>query len=94
MKENRELDRLFNPSSLAIVGASKDETKGGGRFLKRLIDDGFKGKLYPVNPREAELMGLKNYHSVLVIPGEVDLAILTVPARVAPEVMAECSRRV
>ena len=93
LKENRELDRLFNPSSLAIVGASKDETKGGGRFLKRLIDDGFKGKLYPVNPREAELMGLKNYHSVLDIPGEIDLAILTVPARVAPEVMAECSRK-
>lgn len=93
MKESQELDRLFNPSSLAIVGASKDERKSGGRFLKSFIDSGFKGKLYPVNPKESELMGLRNYHSVLDIPGEVDLAYVTVPAKAVPQVMAECSQK-
>lgn len=88
-----ELDRLFNPSSLAVIGASKDENKSGGFFLKNIIDRGFKGKLYPVNPRESEIMGLKNYASVLDIPGEIDLAMLTVPAGTVPRVMAECARK-
>ncbi|MFC2005929.1 acetate--CoA ligase family protein [Chloroflexota bacterium] len=93
MRKNRDLDRLFDPSSLAIVGASKDDSRGGGRFLKRLINDGFKGLLYPINPRESELMGLKNYRSVLDIPGEIDLAILTIPAKASPQVIAECSQK-
>ena len=93
MRGTIDFNRLFNPSSLAIIGASKDGEKSGGRFLKSLIDDGFKGILYPVNPRETEIMGLKNYRRVLDIPGEVDLAILTVPARTVPQVMAECSQK-
>ncbi|MFC1865035.1 acetate--CoA ligase family protein [Chloroflexota bacterium] len=93
MKEAPELDRLFNPSSLAIVGASKDERKGGGRLLKGLIDGSFKGKLYPVNPVESEIMGVRNYRSVLDIPGEIDLAYVAVPAKIVPKVMAECSQK-
>ena len=61
--------------------------------MKDLIDKGFRGGLYPVNPKETELMGLRNYHSVLDIPAEVDLAIVTVPARVVPQVIAECRRK-
>lgn len=93
MKKIKELDRLFNPSSLAMVGASNNKQKGGGLFLKALIDSGFNGKLYPVNPRESEVMGLRSYHSVLDIPGEVDLAYVTVPARTVPQVMAECGQK-
>ena len=93
MKGTQELDRLFNPSSLAMVGASTNRYKSGSWFLKGLIDSGFKGKLYPVNPRESEIMGLRSYRSVLDIPGEVDLAYVTVPARIVPQVMAECSQK-
>ncbi len=89
----QDLDRLFNPSSLAIIGASKDSAKSGGQFLKGLIDSGFKGKLYPVNPRETEIMGLRNYRSILDVPEEVDLAYLTVPAITVPQVMAECGQK-
>ena len=93
MKGTQQLDRLFNPSSLAIIGASKDAYKSGGGFLKGLIDSGFKGKLYPVNPRESEIMGIRNYRSVLDIPGEIDLAYVTTPARTVPQVIAECSQK-
>ncbi|MFX1265349.1 MAG: acetate--CoA ligase family protein [Promethearchaeota archaeon] len=94
MPENHRLDRLFNPSSLAIIGASKHERKSGGRFLKGLIfNSGFKGKLYPVNPRESEVMGLPCYSSIMDIPGEVDLAIITVPAGLVPQCMVECSQK-
>ena len=93
MKGIQDLDRLFNPSSLAIIGASKDNYKSGGQFLKGLIDSGFKGKLYPVNPRETEIMGLRNYRSILDVAEEVDLAYLTVPAITVPQVMAECGQK-
>ncbi len=93
MKRVQGLERLFNPASLAIIGASKDERKSGGRFLKTIIEDGYKGKLYPVNPRESEIMGLRNYHSVLDVPGEIDLAYITTPARTVPQAMAECSHK-
>ncbi len=76
-----------------MVGASKNVQKGGGLFLKDLIASGFKGKLYPVNPRESEIMGLRCYSSVVDIPGEVDLAIITVPAGLVPQVIAECNQK-
>jgi len=76
-----------------MIGASTSRYKSGSWFLKSLIDGGFKGRLYPVNPRESEIMGLRNYRSVLDIPGEIDLAYVTVPARIVPQVMAECSQK-
>lgn len=87
------LDPLFNPSSLALIGASKDVAKAGGRLLKSLIDNGFAGRLYPVNPKEPEIMGLRSYPSILAVPGEVDVAILVTPAEMAPDIMAECAAR-
>ena len=93
MKRVDGLDRLFVPSSLAMVGASKNVEKSGGLFLKDLIASGFKGKLYPVNPRESEILGLRCYASIADIPGEVDLAIITVPAGLVPQVIAECNQK-
>ena len=93
LEKIQELARLFNPSSLAIIGASKYELSGGGLLLRSLISNGFKGKLHPVNPKESEIMGLKSYPSILDIPGEVDLAIVAVSARTVPKVMAECSQK-
>ncbi len=93
MENIQEMDRLFNPASLAMVGASREAHKSGTLFLKSLLSCGFKGKLYPVNPTETEVLGLKCYPSVLDIPDEIDLAILAVPARIIPKVMAECSQK-
>jgi len=93
LKKGNQLDQLFNPSSIAMIGASRDEGKGGGRFLKGLMDGGFKGRLYPVNPNEQEIMALKCYQSVLDIPGDIDLAIVTIPAQIVPRAIAECSEK-
>ncbi len=93
MRKTTELDRLFSPSSIAIIGASKDTEKGGGFILNGLLVGGFKGKLYPVNPKQEEIMGLKAYPSVLDIPGGVDEAIIAVAARIVPRVMTECGQK-
>jgi len=93
LEKMAELDRLFNPSTLAVVGASRDSHKTGNRYLSNLLGSSFEGRLYPVNPREAEIMGLKSYPSVTDIPTEVDLAMVTVPAAIVPQVMEDCARK-
>ncbi len=93
MGKTRELDLLFSPSSIAIIGASQDIDKGGGFVLHGLLQGGFRGKLYPVNPKQTEIMGLKTYPSVLDIPEEVDEVIIAVAARIVPRVMAECAQK-
>ena len=91
MREGLEL--LFNPSSVALIGASKDMWKSGGFFLRSLVNHGFRGQVYPVNPRESEILGLRTYPSVLDIPGEIDLAIMTIPAQATEQAMLECAQK-
>ncbi|MBW2324416.1 MAG: CoA-binding protein [Deltaproteobacteria bacterium] len=85
------LDSLFNPSSVAIIGASNDPQKSGGMFLKSLLDHHFEGRIYPVNPGASEIMGLKSYKEVDEIPGEVDLAIITIPAQATLKAVSGCA---
>jgi len=76
-----------------VIGASSYDLRGGGLLLKGLIKNKFKGKLYPVNPNQSEIMGLRSYPSILDIPGEVDLAVVAVSARNVPQVIAQCSQK-
>ena len=93
MANINQLDRLFNPSSVAVVGASRELGKSGGRYLAALINGRFEGKLYAVNPGESEIMGLKSYPRVQDIPGEVDLAMVAVPGRIVPQVISDCNQK-
>ena len=93
MTGSQPLERLFRPSSVAIVGASNYTQKGGGFLLNGLVTNGFKGTLYPVNPRESEILGLRSYPTVTDIPGEIDLAIIAVSARLVPQVLSECGQK-
>ena len=87
------LDRFLKPASVAIIGASRKEHGGGGMFLKGLLDGGYSGRLYPVNPRETEIFGLPCYHSVTDIPEPVELAYIAVSARTVPAVLTECGAK-
>ena len=86
-----QLDRLFKPSSIAVVGASRDRRKSGGMFLASLVEHGYRGQVYPVNRREPDIMGFRAYPSVAGIPGAVDLAIIAVPAGAVNGVIADCA---
>ncbi len=72
------MKEVLTPSSVAIIGASNDETKLGGMLLKNMIDAGFKGKLYPINPKGGEIQGLKAYPSVTDVGEPIDLAVVAV----------------
>ncbi len=84
------MEFLFHPKSVAIIGASNREGSFGRLFLNGFIQMGFKG-IYPVHPREQEILGLRAYPSVKDIPYEIDLAILLIPPDGAIRVVQECA---
>ena len=83
---------LLTPNSVAIIGASNDETKLGGMLLKNMINAGFTGNLYPVNPKGGEIQGLKAYTSITEIPEPVDLAVISIKAAFVPDEMANLKK--
>jgi acetate---CoA ligase (ADP-forming) len=87
------LSVFFNPRSVAVVGASSDPKKPGNTALRHMISMGYKGKLYPVNPREKGILGLPCYKSVSDIPEPVDLCILMVAAELTVQVARELAER-
>jgi acyl-CoA synthetase (NDP forming) len=87
-----QLTPLFYPKSVALVGISNASMNVGYMFLQSLIDAGFPN-VYPVNPRGGKMNGLKVYPSIGDIPGEVDLAILTIPREAVPGVARECAKK-
>ena len=84
------LDQLFNPRSVAVIGASRNEQKLGHSILLNLQTSKFRGKLYPVNPNARSILKLKVYPSVSAIEGDVDLAIIAVPSPIVPVIAQEC----
>jgi len=91
IKSINPMNCFFTPRAIALIGASHDEAKLGGIILKNLLK--FKGKVYPVNPKYREIMGLKAYPSAADIPGEFDFAIIMRPAPEVPEILKELEGR-
>jgi acetyl coenzyme A synthetase (ADP forming)-like protein len=87
------LDRILNAESVAVVGASRTETKRGYQAIKTLIDEKFEGRIYAVNPKEKNVLGLPCYPSVSDIDGPVDLALITTPAKTITDVLKDCGRK-
>lgn len=85
------LDALFHPSSVAVIGAKDDEGSVASTILQNLKSGGFKGDIYPVNPKRKEVWGLPCYPSILEVPGPVDLAVIVTPAATVPAIVAECA---
>ncbi len=86
----QQLDPIFKAGSIALIGASNNRAKWGGMVLNRLLESSFKGNIYPVNPKESEVLGKRAYSDVTDIPGNVDLAVFTVPASRMPGIMESC----
>jgi len=82
------LDTMFRPESIAIIGASTSAAETG--WVKRLIDFGYRGKIYPINLKAAKINGLKAYPHIGDVPDSVDYAILNVPAQAAPQALRDC----
>ncbi len=87
------LKALFNPGSIAVVGASRNPEKVGHSVLRNILIHGYRGRVFPVNPSATEIEGLRTYPSVGSIREEVDLTVIAIPARFVPDTVRECIRK-
>lgn len=88
-----ELNPIFRPKTIALIGASHDERKWGNVVLRNLIERGYKGKVYPVNPNIKEIYGLKCYSSILDINDKIECAYIAIPAKSVQNVLKECGEK-
>jgi acyl-CoA synthetase (NDP forming) len=93
MHDVSELEVFFNPRSVAIVGASADPRKPGNTAMKNLISMGYKGKVFPINPREKKILGFRCYDNLLEISEQVDLCVFLVSAELTVKVSRELAER-
>jgi len=90
---NNDLTRFFSPKSVAIIGVPrKPDRFGGGSFLDKLLECGFPGKLFPINPKAGEILGVKAYPDIDSLPETPEFAIVSVTAALVPSVLEECGR--
>ncbi|MDR9439889.1 MAG: acetate--CoA ligase family protein [Halomonas sp.] len=87
------LHDILAPTGIAVIGASADPTKRGYKAMVGLIKDGYRGDIYPVNPKADMILGIKTWPSVTAIPGNPELALICTPAATVPDLIAECGRR-
>ena len=85
-----DLNKMFKPESVAVIGASNTPGKVGHIIVDNLINDGFEGAIYPVNPKGGEILGKKAYANIKDIPEKVDLAIITIPVAFVNPTVKEC----
>jgi acetyltransferase len=90
MSSLRNLEPFFTPEAVAVIGASTQVQKVGHAVFKNLISYGFKGKVYPVNPKVDTLLGKKCYPSVKAIEDKIDLAVISLPSHIVLQVLQEC----
>jgi acetyl coenzyme A synthetase (ADP forming)-like protein len=89
----KDLRPIFEPRSVVVIGASRQPGSVGYAVLDGLLNAGFTGVVYPVNPKARAIRGVRAYPTVREVPDEIDLAVIVVPAPVVPQVMEECGQR-
>ena len=87
------MDGLLKPKSIAVVGATDTPGKVGYTVLRNIVSSGYQGAVYPINPKDPVIQGMKAYPSVLDVPGEIDAAVIVVPAKLCAQVTEECGRK-
>ena len=85
------LEALLNPTTVAVIGGSHDPTRIGGRPIRYMQTAGFKGAIYPINPKHDRVQGLQLYPAIGDVPGPVDQAIVAVPASAVPATLESCA---
>lgn len=87
------LNSVFNAKTVAVVGASNNPDKTGYQVLKNIIDGGYQGRIYPINPKAEEILGVRCYQSMLDVPEDIDLVVVIVPAKFVPDTMRDAAAK-
>ena len=86
-------DNFFCPRSVAIIGASREEGKVGNTIVENMVNSGYKGKLFLINPRADKIHNIKCYKSILDTPVDVDLVIIVIPSKYVSKVIEQCAEK-
>ena len=89
----KSMNRIMNPRSVAVIGASDEPGKIGNSVMKNLINGGYKGAIIPIHPKSPEIMGFKAYKSVKDVAGEIDVAVFAIPAKLVAGALTECGEK-
>ena len=89
----KQMNRIMKPDAVAVIGASSEAGKIGNSVMKNLINGGYKGAIYPIHPSADEILGLKAYKSVKDVPGEIDVAVFAIPAKVVAKALIEVGEK-
>jgi acetyl coenzyme A synthetase (ADP forming)-like protein len=89
----RQMNRIMKPNAVAVIGASSEAGKIGNSVMKNLINGGYKGEIYPINPTAGEILGKKAYKSVKDVPGEIDVAVFAIPAKFCAATLVEVGEK-
>ncbi|MGE4242119.1 acetate--CoA ligase family protein [Ramlibacter sp.] len=87
------MNRIMKPKAVAVVGASSEAGKIGNSVMKNLINGGYQGKIIPIHPKEAEILGYKAYKSVKDVPEDIDVAVFAIPAKLVAGALKECGEK-
>ncbi len=90
---NNDISFFFNPKSIAVIGASEKEGKVGNTVLNNIINSGYSGKIFPINPKAREICDLPCYTSVLDVSGDIDIAIFVIPGKFVNKAAEECGKK-
>jgi acetyl-CoA synthetase (ADP-forming) len=93
VQANEALEKILKPKSIAVIGASTDPLKWGHMLLNAVKQSGFKGKIYPINLKAKEILGLKCYSTVNDVPFDIDMCIVVVPAQIVPNVFQDIKKK-
>jgi len=91
--DTEHLDSFFNARSVAVVGASSNPVKIGHTILDSLLHQGYRGTIYPINPKQEQVMGLSAYRSLCEVPGPIDLVVVAIPLPAVLQVIRDCASR-
>ena len=89
----QQLDGIFRPKAIAIIGASRRKGSIGREVLRNIVEFGFTGKVFPVNSRADVVHSMKCYHNILEITDEIDMAVICVPKQYAVQTVQDCGRK-
>jgi acetyl coenzyme A synthetase (ADP forming)-like protein len=87
------MNRIMKPAAVAVIGASNEEGKIGNSVMKNLVNGGFQGEIYPINPKADEILDLKAFGSIADVPGDVDVAVFAIPAKFVPAALEEAGKK-
>jgi len=87
------MNRIMRPNAVAVIGASNEEGKIGNSVMKNLVNGGYQGEIYPINPKADEILDRKAFASIADVPGDIDVAVFAIPAKFVPAALEEVGKK-